>query len=205
MALQVLLCFALYTKSINALSLFHTYTTAAAGAAMRMGLHEPADNITPLIQAIRTRVWSTVRMLDTYATTAVGLPSNLHANIKINDADDYFPLSSNHQVNVELVWSNAHSRLVEIFRHLVGTCYLGIHPTAEHDGSSKIRTQDLRMMEDKIMIWERKYSAGPELLLQNLSRFVDFLNPLLNSLPKADTLMASGRKRCSNSRSSIIE
>lgn len=137
-----------------------------------MGLHEPAENTSPSEQAIRTRVWSTVRMLDTYSTTTIGLPSNIHSNIRINDANDHFPLLLDHRVNIELVASNAHSKLTDIFRHLVGSCYLSNHETVEHDGAYKVQTRDIRAMEDRVRIWERKYSSGPELPLQNLSRFV---------------------------------
>lgn len=68
---------ALYVMAASSQTRYHAYVSAAASAALRLGLHEQVAGYPHEEQALRQKVWSAVHAMDTYASSALGLPSRL--------------------------------------------------------------------------------------------------------------------------------
>ncbi|KXS94388.1 hypothetical protein AC578_6592 [Pseudocercospora eumusae] len=121
-ALQTVLCMALYLKAASDQTLVHTYITAAAGAALRLGLHEQTPFFTPDETALRQRVWSTIRVLDTYVSAALGIPCAI-SHVWMHEQDAFPPLLSGS--NAELVVANAHAELATKMSQTIHSMYNG--------------------------------------------------------------------------------
>ncbi|KAF7190308.1 hypothetical protein HII31_08639, partial [Pseudocercospora fuligena] len=121
-ALQTVLCMALYLKAASDQTLVHTYITAAAGTALRMGLHEQTPFFAQDETALRQRVWSTIRVLDIYISASLGIPCAI-SHVWTHDQDAFPPLPSGS--NAELVAANAHAELATKTSRTINSMYNG--------------------------------------------------------------------------------
>ncbi|KXT17958.1 hypothetical protein AC579_9583 [Pseudocercospora musae] len=125
-ALQTALCMALYLKAASDQTLVHTYITAAAGAALRLGLHEQTPFFAQDETALRQRVWSTIRVLDTFISAFLGIPCAI-SQIWTHEQDAFPPLPSGSN-SAELVAANAHAELATKMNQKINSMYHGRTP-----------------------------------------------------------------------------
>ncbi|SMQ47618.1 unnamed protein product [Zymoseptoria tritici ST99CH_3D7] len=119
-ALQTTLCLAIYLKSVSAQTRFHAYVSAAASGALRMGLHEVIPGFPKEELAMRQRIWSAVRTMDVYASSALGLPSHFSSVV------DNAPLSALESgKEEELMLADAHYKLASVVHRAVDKLYRG--------------------------------------------------------------------------------
>lgn len=69
-ALQTVVCMAMYFKSIAAQSMAHAFLSSATTASLRMGLHEQADapHLSEQERQVREKTYCVLKILDTYNT-----------------------------------------------------------------------------------------------------------------------------------------
>lgn len=135
--LQAILCMIVYMQGSGMISRSYTYIVIAISASLRMGFHRAAAsaNFNPVEREVRKRVFWTLRTMDTYMTTMLGLPRTLNDE----DIDQHLPLEvddklisptqiksvPNHKA-AKLSIVNAHTQLImikaKIIRHMYPTC-----------------------------------------------------------------------------------
>ena len=165
-ALQTILCLALYLKAGAALARAHAYISAAASGALRMGLHEEVPGFPADEQTTRQRVWSTIRILDVYVSSSLGIP-----NIVSTQDEDFppFPRWSTTVVDEELVPCVAASQLIGMLGRAINSTYR--HPSARKavDGGYAINEHDLAQACDELEAWTQN-SPALDSTVQNMTR-----------------------------------
>lgn len=75
-ALQTIMCMVIYFQAASMISTSYSYICAAVAASIRMGLHTSAasEGLDADERHARRRIFSVLNMMDTYVTTALGLP-----------------------------------------------------------------------------------------------------------------------------------
>ncbi|KAF2216648.1 hypothetical protein CERZMDRAFT_93938 [Cercospora zeae-maydis SCOH1-5] len=119
LAIQTVLCLALYLKAAPAPAKVHSYVAAAASAALRLGLHEEVVGFPRDESALRRRVWSALQAFDVYTSTALGVPCV--TTVANTEQDSYPPLSTGS--NSELVASDAHLQMLSILARAIDKTY----------------------------------------------------------------------------------
>ena len=92
LALQTVICMAIYLISTSALSRAHMFIGMAASAAVRMGLHLPSTgaDVPHHEQIMRKRTYRSIMAIDIYMATFLGLPCCLQG---VDGYPDYVPQS----------------------------------------------------------------------------------------------------------------
>lgn len=119
-AVQTVLCLALYLKANAAQMRVHAYISAAAGAALRMGLHENIPCLPEDEQALRRRIWSSIYVLDTYVSSSLGLPPTVPM---AQPDSDPFPCLPSTSSNEDVVLATAHVQLASILHRAINQTY----------------------------------------------------------------------------------
>jgi hypothetical protein len=99
-----------------------------------MGLHRSAasNNLDPVQQQTRKRIFWVIQTMETYVTTLLGLPTTLSdedvdqempscTNDDNSNADGLTPMSAHAMSTIAAV--NAHTKLIRIMRHVVHDIY----------------------------------------------------------------------------------
>ncbi|KAK4631330.1 hypothetical protein CLAFUW4_03219 [Fulvia fulva] len=166
-ALQTILCMALYLKAGAALTRVHAYVCAAASGALRMGLHEAVPGYPADEQTTRQRVWSTVRMLDAYVSSSLGIPHVISSREQ-NVAP--FPLWSTAVVDEELVPCIAASQLSNMLSGAIDYTYRHTSAGKAVDGGSyTINEQNLATACDELEAWTQN-SPALAVPIENMTR-----------------------------------
>ncbi|TKA73539.1 hypothetical protein B0A49_07711 [Cryomyces minteri] len=134
-SIQTVMCIVLYLQSIARMSASYSYICMAVAASLRMGLHTPAASkgLNLAERETRRRTFLVLNTMDTYVTTALGLPKTLReiesdrplptpfeTDSRPTDVDDLFST---------VAATEAHAELISIVARAVAS----IHPTHRPD------------------------------------------------------------------------
>ena len=120
------MCMALYLTAESAITSAHAYINSAAAAALRMGLHQVhAFRHLPLGERLlRERTYQSLKALDIYVSTFLGLPCYLPAcSDNEQDRHDSASPKRNVQTDVVEVPVEANVALLTIFGDTIQKCY----------------------------------------------------------------------------------
>lgn len=183
-AIQVMLCLALYLKAASAPTKVHAYVGAAASAALRLGIHEQIPCYPKDESAQRQRVWSTIRVLDIYTSTVLGIPSITAT--AFTDQSAFPPLSTGS--NAELVASDAHMDLLDILAKAISSTYCS--PSVERPngrGSYRVPKESLQYGSDDLESWAQNYLV----LFQNPEHMTRLVQSCMQCNKPIDWLICS--------------
>lgn len=169
-SLQTVLCLALFSLSINAISLCGSYTSAASAAALRLGLDESPSGLSSQERALRTRIWSTIKALDSYVSSILGLPTQSCLQSGPTARDDRYPTLADVRVNIDLDTSSSHSKLMDILSLIVNMYSVRGQSTSRKHNTFIIRAVDIKLIEDKLARWTTRYSLGSHQGYQSMAR-----------------------------------
>lgn len=172
---------ALYLVAASTPTRYHAYVASAASAALRMGLHEQISGYPPEEQALRRRVWFAVRAMDVYASSALGLPSNLYrAEVP---TQSFGSISSG--VDEATLAAAAHYQLADILNKCVDRVYRDRGSKAASGVQSHVvSTKALRESSEELETWGFN-CAFIAAHMDALALSVNHVNPA--PLPQLDT------------------
>ncbi|KAG8167988.1 hypothetical protein KVR01_003677 [Diaporthe batatas] len=165
--LQALVFNIQFLQATGELNSCHTLIGIALRSALRMGLHRhlPAISLGPIKDETRRRVFYTIRQMDIYLSTTLGLPLLLEEK----DIDQPWPseVDDEYITDSGIEWpppgtpsmleaSNANLRLMHILAKVVRDIY---PPTRADDGSAEtymISFSKIRELEQDIRDWHEK-------------------------------------------------
>ena len=165
----------------------HTFVGIALRSALRMGLHRhlPHTSLTPIEDETRRRLFHTIRSMDIYLSTTLGLPLLLQDK----DIDQRWPTEVDDEhitaggIRLLLPGTpsyleafNAHARLMQILAKVVEYVY---PPTGTDKGPRDvmylISVAKIKEIEQELHDWQGQLSptwrAGPQEVLQ-ITRYV---------------------------------
>lgn len=156
----------------------HTFVGIALRSALRMGLHRhfPHTSKAPIVDETRRRVFHTIRQMDIYLSTTLGLPLPLQDK----DIDQAWPTEVDDEYITEstikkpphgrpsfLEASNAHARLMRILAKVVDHLYPPTGADREStDMTYMISVAKIKELEEDLHSWHESLSPiwrpGPE-------------------------------------------
>ncbi|KFA45646.1 hypothetical protein S40293_08909 [Stachybotrys chartarum IBT 40293] len=167
-SLQALLFIIQFLQAIGNLNSCYNLIGIALRSALRMGLHRHLPNLkmTPIDNEIRKRVFHTIRQMDIYLSTTLGLPVVLQAR----DIDQPLPIEVEDEYITEhallqapagapsmIQAFNAHDRLMEILATIVDFVYSPQSASRKATrGTYMIDVGQLRQVETKLHDWYQK-------------------------------------------------
>lgn len=189
-SLQALLFIIQFLQAIGNLNSCYNLIGIALRSALRMGLHRHLPNLkmTPIDNEIRKRVFHTIRQMDIYLSTTLGLPVVLQARdidqpLPIEVEDEYITehalLQSPAGTPSMIQAFNAHDKLMEILATIVDFVYSPQSANRKATrGTYMIDVGQLRQVETKLHDWYQKLPKtlhpGQEQNIQ-LTRYVVIL------------------------------
>lgn len=165
--LQALVFNIQFLQATGELNSCHTFLGIALRSALRMGLHRhlPAISLGPIKDETRRRVFYTIRQMDIYLSTTLGLPLLLEEK----DIDQPWPteVDDEHITDSGIHWplpgtpsmieaSNANLRLMHILSKVVREIY---PPTGADDGPAEtymISFSKIRELEQDLRDWQER-------------------------------------------------
>lgn len=134
MSLQAIIYMIIYLQSSASMHSCYSYISIAISASLQMGLHRSAasNNLDPVQQETRKRIFWVIQTMETYVTTLLGLPTMLSdedidqempscTNDDYLNADGLIPMSAHAISTIPAV--NAHIKLIGIMRNVVHDIY----------------------------------------------------------------------------------
>lgn len=152
LSLQVLLCMILYTQVSSMMSTCYSYICMAVAAALQMGLFTEIASVElpEWERDTRRRVFSCLNMMDTYVTTALGLPRTLRdvqsdhdlpcARRPLSPAD---PMSGTY----------AHAELIQILATAVESNHPVTRPISQKNGFYGVEYSKITVTEEQLEAW----------------------------------------------------
>ncbi|ETS86285.1 hypothetical protein PFICI_00113 [Pestalotiopsis fici W106-1] len=176
--LQALAFIIQFLQATGNLNGCHTFVGIALRSALRMGLHRhfPHTSKAPIVDETRRRVFHTIRQMDIYLSTTLGLPLPLQEK----DIDQAWPTEVDDEYITEnsirkpphsrpsfLEASNAHARLMRILAQVVDHLYPPTGADREsEDMTYMISVAKIREIEEDLHSWHESLSPiwrpGPE-------------------------------------------
>lgn len=150
------------------LSTCYSYICAGVAAALRMGLHVPSasDGLPEHERNVRRCLYSVLNIMDTYVTTALGLPKTLRDVQKDHSLpmiDHETPEASARLVfdhpNAPLAATHAHAKLISILERVVQYIYPVIGPIAQKNGHYSVSYSSVAIIETELDSW---FNALPD-------------------------------------------
>lgn len=141
---------ALFLNAASAQTRFHAYVSSAASAALRLGLHEQVSGFAEDEQALRRRVWFAVQAMDVYASSALGLPSNLSsAEAQTESFGNAFP-----GLDEMTLATAAHHQLTGVLSNCIDRIYRDRESKAASGVQSNVvSTTSLRESSEEMTTW----------------------------------------------------
>ena len=151
-SLQVLLCMILYTQVSSMMSTCYSYICMAVAAALQMGLFTEIASM-ELSQGereTRRRVYSVLNMMDTYVTTALGLPRTLR-DVK---SDHVLPSAVRpHDATDPMAGTYAHAELIQILATAVESNHPVTRPISQKNGFYGVEYSKITATEEQLEAW----------------------------------------------------
>lgn len=163
-SLQALMCMVIYLQCCGAIPTCYTYTSLATAACTRMGLHrsESLDQLNPIEQEMRKRLFWALRTIDAYVTTILGLPRTLSDE----DVDQEFPREVDDKYITEerigecdcnstcpMTAVNAHTRLVLIMAKIRRNVLNFRKSTADQSEAYRVDYAKVVEAENELEAW----------------------------------------------------
>jgi hypothetical protein len=163
--LQAICFMVLFLQSSAKLSTCYSYVGIAQRAALRLGLHRSViANFNPIEREMRKRLFWTVRKMDVYVSTLLGLPQM----VSDEDIDQEYPLEIDDDFITPtgilpmppgrislMAGANAHARLVDIIVKVIKYIYPVKH--AKHrskgDQTYMVSHSKIREIERDLQSW----------------------------------------------------
>ena len=117
-SLQALLCMILYTQVSSMMSTCYSYICIAVAASLQMGLftEDASKDLSETERLYRRRIFCVLNIMDTYVTTALGLPRTLR-DVK---SDHLTPCTKRPNSGMDpMAGTYAHAELIQILASVV--------------------------------------------------------------------------------------
>ncbi|KAH7322835.1 fungal-specific transcription factor domain-containing protein [Stachybotrys elegans] len=171
-SLQAILFIIQFLQAVGNVNHCYTLIGVALRSAMRMGLHRHLPNLhtNPIEMEVRKRVFHTIRQMDIYLSTTLGLPVVLHTR----DIDQPLPVAvddeyiTEHAIHHPPVGTpsmieafNAHDKLMEILASIV-ECVYSPQPASRNatHGTYLISVSQLKQVEGRLQEWNRELPSS---------------------------------------------
>jgi len=165
-AVQTIFCMAIYSKSVAAQRMVHTYVSMAGYAAHQLGLHGAANDryASEKDKTIRRRVYDVLRTFDGYVTCSLGLPRSLRGLGHVGTSIDAPYLGQPEM----LLAANVNLDLLDIMGDTRENLYM-INTSMRAETSSVVSTQQLQEFDNALDRWVQKYPAFAQITDNELS------------------------------------
>ena len=151
-SLQALLCMILYTQVSSMMSTCYSYICMAVAASLQMGLFtEDASKDLPEPERLyRRRIFSVLNIMDTYVTTALGLPRTLR-DVK---SDHLMPKPGRPEsVTDPMAGTYAHAELIQILASAVESNHPVTRPISQKNGFYGVEYSKITGTEEQLEAW----------------------------------------------------
>lgn len=163
-SLQALLFIILYLQSLGRLSTCYSYLSLAIAMGLRMGIHRcvAPDKFDPIELETRKRIFWTLRTIDTYLTTILGLPKS----INLEDSDQVLPMEIDDEEltkegilppsfrhNPKMAAVNAHTKLLLIMSKIVDNLHPVNRPGQEKNNYYRVGLSKIIEVERELEDW----------------------------------------------------
>lgn len=151
----------IYLQSSASMHSCYSYISIAISVSLQMGLHRSAasKNLDPVQQETRKRIFWVIRIMETYVTTLLGLPTMLSdedidqempscTDDNNSTVDGVLPMESHATSTIAAL--NAHITLIGIMRNVLHEVY----PRAKQLGSKT--TEPYRVSHTRVIKIERE-------------------------------------------------
>jgi hypothetical protein len=152
LSLQSLLCMILFTQTSSMMSTCYSYICMAVAASLQMGLFtEVASQELPEPERLcRRRIFSVLNMMDTYVTTALGLPRTLR-DVK---SDHLMPSATIPQsMSDPMAGTYAHAKLIQILASAVESNHPVTRPISQKNGFYGVEYSKITATEEQLEAW----------------------------------------------------
>ncbi|KAK4989692.1 Gypsy retrotransposon integrase-like protein 1 [Elasticomyces elasticus] len=162
MSLRTVLCMVVYLQSTSMMSTCYSYICAAVAASLRMGLHlsYASQHLSVEERTAQRRLFAVLNMMDTYVTTALGLPKTL----RDIDSDHLllFPANESAGQSARVVLddptsldaaTHAHAKLILILSRAVENNYPVTRPPFTTNGFYSVQYQRIAQIEADLEQW----------------------------------------------------
>ncbi|KAI7375141.1 hypothetical protein KC336_g20060, partial [Hortaea werneckii] len=160
MSLRALLCMILYTQASSMMSTCYSYICMAVAASLQMGLFtESASKDLPESEKhVRRRIAAVLYMMDTYVTTALGLPRTLRDMEPDRALPTLTPPTSIHD---PMFGTYAHSRLIQILAVTVESNHPVTKPIGQKNGFYGVEYSKIVATEEQLERWYNQLLVAP--------------------------------------------
>lgn len=161
-SLQTVLCLIIYLQASSMLSTCYSYICAGVASSLRMGLHCPAviEELPTEQRQVRRCIFSVLNIMDTYVTTALGLPRTL----RDIDSESVVPIAQSppadtsslpNDPDASLAATNAHAKLIHIMGRAVDSNHPVTRPVCQKNGFYGVEYRRVAAVEDELGAWYR--------------------------------------------------
>ena len=171
-SLQAAIFIIIFLQSSAELSTCYPYIGIAQRAALHLGLHRKIQgNFNPIERELRKRIFWTIRSMDVYVSTRLGLPISVNSD----DIDQEYPLEIDDdfitRVGIlpmpssripSMAGANAHTRLLDIIIQVVKAVYpvkLARHQE-KPDRTYMISYSKIQEIEANLTRWEEQVPSA---------------------------------------------
>lgn len=159
-SLQALLCMILYTQVSSMMSTCYSYICMAVAAALQMGLFtEDASKDLPESEKLyRRRIFAVLNIMDTYVTTALGLPRTLRDVESDHLMPSRFRPAS---LNDPMAGTFAHAELIQILASAVESNHPVTRKISQKNGFYGVEYSKITATEEQLEAWFETLPQNP--------------------------------------------
>jgi len=150
----------LYTQASSMMSTCYSYICMAVAAGLQMGLFADAasKDLPDDDRLVRRKIAAVLYMMDTYVTTALGLPRTL----RDMEPDRALPcLEKPESIHHPMFGTYAHSRLIQILAVTVETNHPVTKPIGQKNGFYGVEYSKIVATEDQLEQWFNQLLNAP--------------------------------------------
>jgi hypothetical protein len=164
MSLQTLILMIMYLQAPRRPSTSYSYLSIAVASSLQIGIHTSATlkNFDPVEQETRKRVFLTLRTMDTYIPTMLGLPNNftddsIHQELPF-ELDDEAITKGGIRCELDsgattMAAVNAHTKLLIIMGKIVKCLYSAGDAERKENGSYWVKSSRVFELETDLDNW----------------------------------------------------
>jgi hypothetical protein len=159
-SLQTLLCLILFTQTSSMMTTSYSYICMAVAAALQMGLFTEvaSQELSEAEQLCRRRIFSVLNMMDTYVTTALGLPRTLR-DVK---SDYVLPSPTKPEsISDPMAGTYAHAQLIQILARAVESNHPVTRPISQKNGFYGVEYSKISATESELEAWFNDLPQNP--------------------------------------------
>lgn len=170
-SLQTVLFLVIFLQANSMISTAYSFICAAVAACLRMGLHSTAslEGLPSEQRRERRYIFAVLNIMDTYVTTALGLPRTLRdvatdSVVPMPDAPNHTTLDESALPEYKdpmLVATNAHAKLVNIMARAMDSNHPVTNHLCQSNGFYSVQYTRIVAMEQELEAW---HAALPQSL-----------------------------------------